>query len=96
MPCGVPPAGPAGSTAAMYLARQGFQVDVFERRPEPKADSVSLHSLLSFLVPLQTALTRTLLQMYHLVFTRVFNAKGLPNIAGQAYEIVLLSLLLCR
>jgi threonine dehydrogenase-like Zn-dependent dehydrogenase len=33
-------AGPAGSTAAMFLARQGFSVDVFERRPEPKADAV--------------------------------------------------------
>eukprot|EP00882_Tetradesmus_deserticola_P018045 GHRQ01019362.1.p1 GENE.GHRQ01019362.1~~GHRQ01019362.1.p1 ORF type:complete len:224 (+),score=55.99 GHRQ01019362.1:113-784(+) len=33
-------AGPAGSTAAMFLARQGFAVDVHERRPEPKADAV--------------------------------------------------------
>ncbi|KAG1675257.1 hypothetical protein FOA52_016288 [Chlamydomonas sp. UWO 241] len=33
-------AGPAGSTAAMYLARDGFSVDVYERRPEPDADSV--------------------------------------------------------
>eukprot|EP00878_Enallax_costatus_P016055 GHUV01016834.1.p1 GENE.GHUV01016834.1~~GHUV01016834.1.p1 ORF type:complete len:473 (+),score=145.50 GHUV01016834.1:831-2249(+) len=33
-------AGPAGSTAAMYLARQGFTVDVFERRPEPQDDPV--------------------------------------------------------
>lgn len=33
-------AGPAGSTAAMFLARQGFSVDVFERRPEPKQDAV--------------------------------------------------------
>ena len=34
-------AGPAGSLAAMALARQGFQVDVFEKRPEPKLDHVS-------------------------------------------------------
>ncbi|GAX76027.1 hypothetical protein CEUSTIGMA_g3470.t1 [Chlamydomonas eustigma] len=33
-------AGPAGSTAAMFLAREGFSVDVYERRPEPKADVV--------------------------------------------------------
>lgn len=33
-------AGPAGSTAAMYLARQGFKVDVFEKRPEPNSDLV--------------------------------------------------------
>ena len=33
-------AGPAGSTAAMFLARQGFQVEVHERRPEPKNDPV--------------------------------------------------------
>jgi flavin-dependent dehydrogenase len=33
-------AGPAGSTAAMFLARQGFAVDVYERRPEPKEDAV--------------------------------------------------------
>jgi cation diffusion facilitator CzcD-associated flavoprotein CzcO len=31
-------AGPAGATAAIYLARRGFSVDVFERRPEPKGD----------------------------------------------------------
>lgn len=33
-------AGPAGSLAAMALARQGFRVDVFEKRPEPKLDHV--------------------------------------------------------
>eukprot|EP00877_Chromochloris_zofingiensis_P014865 jgi/Chrzof1/9632/Cz04g10110.t1 len=33
-------AGPAGSTAAMYLARQGFNVEVLERRPEPQHDEV--------------------------------------------------------
>lgn len=33
-------AGPAGSAAAMFLARQGFVVDVFERRPQPKEDEV--------------------------------------------------------
>lgn len=33
-------AGPAGSTAAMFLARQGFSVDVYERRPEPCHDAV--------------------------------------------------------
>ena len=33
-------AGPAGSTAAMYLAREGFSVDVFERRDQPEADRV--------------------------------------------------------
>lgn len=33
-------AGPAGSTAAMYLARAGWTVDVHERRPEPAADKV--------------------------------------------------------
>ncbi|KAF5842142.1 hypothetical protein DUNSADRAFT_9101 [Dunaliella salina] len=33
-------AGPGGSTAAMVLARQGFTVDVFEKRPEPAADVV--------------------------------------------------------
>eukprot|EP00798_Chlamydomonas_sp_ICE-L_P016017 gene16017-22155_t len=32
--------GPAGSTAAMYLADQGFTVDVYERRPEPRGDGV--------------------------------------------------------
>ena len=33
-------AGPAGSLAAIALARQGFHVDVYERRPEPKLDHV--------------------------------------------------------
>ena len=33
-------AGPAGSTAAMFLARAGFAVDVYERRPEPRLDAV--------------------------------------------------------
>lgn len=33
-------AGPAGSTAAMFLARRGFAVDVYERRPEPSQDAV--------------------------------------------------------
>ncbi|KAG2495591.1 hypothetical protein HYH03_006191 [Edaphochlamys debaryana] len=33
-------AGPAGSVAAMFLAKQGFRVEVFERRPEPKLDPV--------------------------------------------------------
>lgn len=37
-------AGPAGSLAAMALAKQGFKVDVFEKRPEPKLDHVSLNS----------------------------------------------------
>lgn len=36
-------AGPAGSLAAMALARQGFRVDVFEKRPEPKLDHVSAY-----------------------------------------------------
>ena len=31
-------AGPAGATAAIYLARRGFSVDVYERRPEPQED----------------------------------------------------------
>ena len=34
-------AGPAGSLAALALARQGFRVDIFEKRPEPKLDHVS-------------------------------------------------------
>lgn len=33
-------AGPAGSTAAMFLAREGFTVDVYEKRPEPNQDMV--------------------------------------------------------
>jgi kynurenine 3-monooxygenase len=33
-------AGPAGATAAMYLARRGFKVDVFEKRSEPVEDKV--------------------------------------------------------
>lgn len=33
-------AGPAGSTAAMYLARRGFTVEVHEKRAEPDADKV--------------------------------------------------------
>ncbi|GLC46748.1 hypothetical protein PLESTF_000431900 [Pleodorina starrii] len=33
-------AGPAGSVAAMFLARQGFRVEVYERRPEPRNDPV--------------------------------------------------------
>ena len=33
-------AGPAGATAAIYLARRGYSVEVFERRPEPKGDQV--------------------------------------------------------
>lgn len=28
-------AGPAGLLAAVYLARRGFRVDVYERRPRP-------------------------------------------------------------
>ncbi|GIL95578.1 hypothetical protein Vretimale_1533 [Volvox reticuliferus] len=33
-------AGPAGSVAAMFLAKQGFRVEVYERRPEPRNDPV--------------------------------------------------------
>ncbi|MEW5313392.1 MAG: hypothetical protein WDW38_004963 [Sanguina aurantia] len=33
-------AGPAGSTAAMFLAKQGFMVEVFEKRPDPEDDPV--------------------------------------------------------
>ncbi|KAK9819578.1 hypothetical protein WJX81_004976 [Elliptochloris bilobata] len=33
-------AGPAGATAAIYLARRGFSVDVYERRPEPVRDQI--------------------------------------------------------
>ena len=33
-------AGPAGSCAAMYLARKGFLVEVYEKRFQPKADQV--------------------------------------------------------
>ena len=35
-------AGPAGSTAAIMLAKRGYQVEVFERRPQPKADPIDL------------------------------------------------------
>ena len=31
-------AGPAGTCAAMYLARRGYQVDVYERRAPPEVD----------------------------------------------------------
>ena len=31
-------AGPAGATAAIYLAKRGFSVDIYERRPEPQKD----------------------------------------------------------
>ncbi len=45
-------AGPAGSTAAMYLARAGFSVDVHERRPEPSADKVDTgRAYIIFLIP---------------------------------------------
>ena len=33
-------AGPAGSCAAMYLARRGFNVNVYERRAPPEVDQV--------------------------------------------------------
>jgi 2-polyprenyl-6-methoxyphenol hydroxylase-like FAD-dependent oxidoreductase len=33
-------AGPAGSAAAILLARQGFSVCVFDKRPEPRDDAV--------------------------------------------------------
>ena len=33
-------AGPAGTCAAMYLARRGYQVDVYERRAPPEVDQV--------------------------------------------------------
>lgn len=39
--CVVIGAGPAGSLAAIALAKQGFRVDVYEKRPEPKLDHVS-------------------------------------------------------
>ncbi|KAL6759374.1 monooxygenase [Haematococcus lacustris] len=34
-------AGPAGSIAAMMLAKNGFEVEVYERRPEPQLDAVA-------------------------------------------------------
>lgn len=33
-------AGPGGATAAMFLARHGFTVEVYDKRPEPKDDAV--------------------------------------------------------
>lgn len=35
-------AGPAGSTAAILLAKRGYAVEVFERRPQPKSDPIDL------------------------------------------------------
>jgi ubiquitin carboxyl-terminal hydrolase 48 len=35
-------AGPAGSAVAMMLAAQGFTVDVYDRRPEPRDDAVDV------------------------------------------------------
>ena len=35
-------AGPGGSTAAILLARRGYKVDVYERRPQPKQDPIDL------------------------------------------------------
>ncbi|KAK9838849.1 hypothetical protein WJX74_004553 [Apatococcus lobatus] len=34
-------AGPAGSVSAAFLARRGFQVDVFERRPQPTEEQAA-------------------------------------------------------
>ena len=34
--------GPAGSTAALFLAKRGFTVDIFEKRPEPSKDQVTV------------------------------------------------------
>ncbi|MEW5312874.1 MAG: hypothetical protein WDW38_004472 [Sanguina aurantia] len=40
-------AGPAGALASMYLAKRGYQVDVFEKRPAwPQARSPSLQPLM--------------------------------------------------
>lgn len=35
-------AGPGGSTAAILLAKRGYRVDVYERRPQPKQDPIDL------------------------------------------------------
>ena len=35
-------AGPGGSTAAILLAKRGYKVDVYERRPQPKQDPIDL------------------------------------------------------
>ena len=35
-------AGPAGTCAAMYLARRGFNVNVYERRAPPEVDQARL------------------------------------------------------
>lgn len=35
--------GPAGATAAMFLARNGYQVDVFESKGEPQSTNINSH-----------------------------------------------------
>ncbi|KAL3138807.1 hypothetical protein ABBQ32_005648 [Trebouxia sp. C0010 RCD-2024] len=35
-------AGPGGSMAAILLAKRGYKVDVYERRPQPKQDPIDL------------------------------------------------------
>ena len=35
-------AGPAGSTTAILLAKRGYAVEVYERRPQPKSDPIDL------------------------------------------------------
>lgn len=35
-------AGPAGSLAAMYLAKRGYKVQVFEKRPDPSVHTWNL------------------------------------------------------
>ena len=35
-------AGPAGSTSAILLSKRGYDVEVYERRPQPKQDPIDL------------------------------------------------------
>ncbi|KXZ44087.1 hypothetical protein GPECTOR_74g701 [Gonium pectorale] len=83
-------AGPAGSTAAMFLARQGFRVEVYERRPEPKNDPVDTgRAYIIILIPRGQAALKELGiklpddEQYKTLGTVTHNAKGKTRVSKE-------------